>query len=207
MSLFNRFFSFVFGCILVIIGVITFTDGLGLTYVAETVSYIWQNGIESTVTLLTGGVIFAVGAVIILANLCIKAPKAVKVPGTAKSNAVYVTLNTIENMARNTALAVPGVVSVSTRIKSKSRGLRLRVRISVSFDDKINDVTERLQRDIRDIIEGSTSLTVERVEVLVVKASGEKDAAAYREDNNKVKQHSKNNSHEATIPLDKGEEN
>lgn len=208
MSVFNRFFSFVFGCILVILGVITFTDGLGLTYVAENLAYVWQYGVEGSITLLSGVVVFALGLVIILANLCIRGPKAVKVPGTDKSNAVYVTLNTIENMARNAALAVPGVVSVNTKIKSRSKGLCLRVRISVSFEDKINYVTERLQQDIHDLIEGSTSLPVNSVEVLVVKASGEKDAAAYRSEvgvsaGSQVE--NKAAEGEITIPLDKGE--
>lgn len=208
MLFFNRFFSFVFGCLLVVAGVITFTDGLGLTYVAENIAYIWQYGVEGSVTLLAGAVVFGLGLVIILANLCIKAPKAVKVPGTDKSNAVYVTLNTIENMARNAALAVPGVVSVNTKIKSKAKGLCLRVKISVSFEDKINYVTERLQRDIHDLIEGSTSLPVSSVEVLVVKASGEKDAAGYRSKagaDTDSQPEDKANTREAIVTLDKGE--
>ncbi|MDO4541304.1 MAG: alkaline shock response membrane anchor protein AmaP [Bacillota bacterium] len=206
MSLFNRFFSFIFGCLLVIAGVVTFTDGLGITYVSEALSFLWRNGIEGTITLFVGAFIFGLGIVILLANLCIKAPKAVRVPGGDKGNAVYITLNTIENMARNAAMAAPGVVSVNTKIKNKSKGLCLRVRISVSFDDNINEVTERLQRDIRTLIESSTSLTVSSVEVLVVKATGEKDAAAYRsEAPAKPEGEKKGNSREAIIPLNKGE--
>lgn len=207
MSVFNRFFSFIFGCLLVVSGVVVFTDGIGLTYVLESVAQMWRGGAAGAITMLAGAVIFGVGLVVVLANLCIRAPKAVKVPGTEKNNAVYVTLSTIENMARSTALAVPGVVAVNTKIKSKSKGLCLRVRISVSFDDKINDVTGQLQADIRSLIEGSTALPVDSVEVLVVKASGEKNAAAYRDGNQARKEGPiKSDSHEATIPLDKGEE-
>ncbi|MEG1336082.1 MAG: alkaline shock response membrane anchor protein AmaP [Clostridiales bacterium] len=180
MSVFNKFFSFIFGCILVISGILIFTDGLGFTYVAEFLSDMLRNGVKDPLTLLVGGLVFILGMVIILAILCIKPPKSVKVPGTQKANAVYVTLNTIENMAKTTAMAVPGVVTVNTKIKNSHQGLCLRVRISVSYDDKITAVTEQLQDDIKTLIEASTSLPVKSVEVLVIKAAGEKDAATYR---------------------------
>lgn len=195
MSVINKLFSVLLGCGLVIAGAVVFCDGIGFSHVVEMVTYMFADGIKGATALLVGGVFVLVGAALLLANLCIKPPKAVRVPGTPKNNAVYVTLNTIENMAKTTAMAVPGVVSVSTKIKTKRGGICLRVKISVTSDDKITAVTEHLQDDIKTLIEGSTSLNVLSVGVLVVKAALEKNAEAYREDA-KAQKYS-----ETTIPM------
>ena len=52
MSVFNRFFSLIFGCLLVVSGVVVFTDGIGLTYVLESVAQMWRGGAAGAITCL-----------------------------------------------------------------------------------------------------------------------------------------------------------
>ncbi|MEE0776770.1 MAG: alkaline shock response membrane anchor protein AmaP [Bacillota bacterium] len=176
MSHLNKFVSLVFGCLLAISGVIYLLDGIFHSHFAMMIT----EAVVSHGAVVLGIVFLFLGILILALNFLVKPQKTVKVPGAPSEKPVHVALSTIESMAKNAALAVPGVSNVSTKIKNSRRGLLLDVNIHMEYDDKITAITEQLQDDIKTLIESGTTVPVQSVRVTVIKAAGEKDAADYR---------------------------
>ncbi len=176
MSHFNKLISMVFGCVLVAWGIVNLLDGL---FHSRLTVLITQT-IADHGALAFGFALLLLGGCIIILNLVIRPQRTVKVPGSSSQKTVQVALSTIESMAKNAALAVPGVSNVNTKIKNSRRGLILDISIHMEYHDKITAVTEQLQDDIKTLIESGTTVPVHSVQVTVVKAAGEKDAAGYR---------------------------
>lgn len=181
MSLINRICCFLFVLLLLAAGAVLILDILGFTIIIDSFYAIFSIDAYRNIMLICGGILIVLGLLIILAKILMRPPKKAKIPAVGDRDVVYITLATLEDMAKNTALAIPGVVGIHTKVKTGQGGLFVYAKVRVSYDDQVTAITSRLQDDIKLVIESSTTLPVKRVSVYVTKAAGETSAANLRQ--------------------------
>ena len=80
---------------------------------------------------------------------------------------VHITSKTLEEMVKRAVYKIDGVRKVVPRIYSDLDGIEINVRISIVPDTKIQVVSEKIQRQIRDYITEFAGLNVRNVKVVI----------------------------------------
>lgn len=180
MALINRLCCILFILVLLAAGGVLLLDLFGLTVIVDNAYALFSSGVYSRLLLVCGAILFLLGLLLLLAKLFIRPPKKAKIPAAGQRDAVYITLATLEDMAKNTAINIPGVIGVHPKVKVRQGGLIVNMRVRVSYEDQVTAITSRLQDDVKLVIEASTTLPVHHVNIYVTKAAGDTSADALR---------------------------
>ena len=180
MSVINKICTFILVCLLLAGGAVLILDAVGLTDIL-TAGYAYIENSSTLFLVLCGCVLIALAILIVLVKILIRPAKTAKIPAADGHNSVLITLATLEDMVKNTALAIPGVVGVTAKVRAKHSGLYVQTKIRVTYEDRVTSITSKLQDDVKLVIEASTTLPVKSVAVFVTKAAGETSADAVRQ--------------------------
>ncbi|MFY9175070.1 MAG: alkaline shock response membrane anchor protein AmaP [Peptococcia bacterium] len=121
---------------------------------------------------IVGAVLVVVFLVIFIRNLR-KKPSKVAAIHENSLGLIKITLPALENLVLTAAQSVIGIREVKPVITSSGGGLAIHLKVQVSTDTVIPNVSEELQRTVRDYVGKMAGTTVKEIHVSVTKISWE----------------------------------
>lgn len=91
---------------------------------------------------------------------------------------VHITLQTIQTIAERAARRVKGVRDMKTAVKSLESGNIITLRIAVDGETPLPELTQKLQQDVKDQVEGIAGVVISEVSVIVTEVAQQENYAA-----------------------------
>lgn len=91
---------------------------------------------------------------------------------------VHITMQTIQTIAERAARRVKGVRGIKTAVKSLESGNIIALRISVDGETPLPELTQKLQQDVKDQVEGIAGVVISEVSVIVTEVAQQENYAA-----------------------------
>lgn len=91
---------------------------------------------------------------------------------------VNITIQTIQTIAERAAKRVRGVRDLRTTVKSLESGNMITLRVSVDGETPLPDLTQRLQADVKEQVEGIAGVVITEVAVIVTEVAQQESYAA-----------------------------
>lgn len=91
---------------------------------------------------------------------------------------VNITLQTITTIAERAARRIKGVRDMKTSVKALESGNIITLRVSVDGETPLPDLTQKLQQDVKDQVEGIAGVVISEVTVIVTEVAQQDNYAA-----------------------------
>lgn len=121
---------------------------------------------------LVGAILFIIFLIVFLRSLRRKPSKVAAVHENSLG-IIKITLPALENLVLTAAQSVPGIRDVKPIITNRADGLAIWLKVQVTTDTVIPNVSEELQKTVRDYVSKMAGTTVKEIHVSVTKISWE----------------------------------
>lgn len=121
---------------------------------------------------MTGTVLFIVSFTLFISSFRTKPVKVTVIHETSLGN-IKITLPALENLVVKASKSVQGIREVKTMIRSLTEGIAVQLRIQVLPDVNIPQITEELQRKVKEYLARTTGVNVQEIKVVVNKINWE----------------------------------
>ncbi|KQL49175.1 hypothetical protein AN963_05230 [Brevibacillus choshinensis] len=91
---------------------------------------------------------------------------------------VNITIQTIQTIAERAARRVKGVRDMKTNVKALESGNIISLRVSVDGETPLPELTQKLQQDVKDQVEGIAGVVISEVQVVVTEVAQQENYAA-----------------------------
>ncbi len=175
MRILDRIISFIFSIIMLMLSIILILAGTGVIESQMIIDFLASNvfskeilskGIFNPIT-ITGIVIFVLSLkttiFLSLFKVAARAPVTVK----TKNGEVQIAIDTIINTSRTATMMFENVREANIKVLKKGKGVIIKEDLQVYSDTSIKELTEKVQREVKDKVTATTGVTVHDVNIEV----------------------------------------
>ncbi len=171
MGIFLRFILFFFSIAIVLIASLTMLVGFEFYsqyYINDLVDSIYNNTLYK-ISLVSVSVLFIlVGLYIFFRSMFSKKDVTEFSTNSTESGQIKISINTIENIAKNAIKKIEGIKESKILVKIDSdESVSFLITIIIDGEKPIPEISEEIQNNIKESIERITGLSVKRVHVVV----------------------------------------
>jgi uncharacterized alkaline shock family protein YloU len=163
---FDKFLLFVYSLAVLLLSI------AGFAVVFEwvrpsTLNYLLENGAISYGILIVGAILFIISLRFLYISLRKSRERTGSIDQRTDFGDIRISLETVENLSLKAASRMRGVKDLRSRVRVSDSGLEIQIRTVIDGESSIPQLTEEMQRGVKDHVEEVTGIPVSSVTVYV----------------------------------------